>query len=478
MVKGKRLLVICAFALVAALAAPHVALAAEGAETLAVGVPVAADAVANTGKAKHVSNGVYYLRSASSPKVALCDPKASRSKGVQMRSAKAQAAASQKFYVRNEGSGLVSLQSVASGLFLGASGGRVVQRGDSGGDDMLWRVLSDGGLKFANAESGQVLSLAGGKASAGKAAITAADVANASQRWKLVSAKLVSNGYYRVKSAFGTYLDVARGSCAYDANVMTWSRTEVGAQTFHIYAKSGGYYCIENAKSFLLVGAKGASKASGANVVQREKAATAGNLWKPQLTRSGKLVFMNRKSGKALTVAQSSGKRGSNVRQNRATGARTQLWTLEKVGKYSLSGNATLDKRVATILRTHIDLRSAYNWVVHHAYREGQRYYSNPHVLPDTRTISLANDFIAHGSGNCYRFACTFSWLARGLGYSTRVISGWVAAAGGGSAPHGWVEVDVGGRTYVCDPDLQHELPAYNWFMTTYGTSPTAYHSW
>ena len=47
-----------------------------------------------------------------------------------------------------------------------------------------------------------------------------------------------------------------------------------------------------------------------------------------------------------------------------------------------------------------------------------------------------------------------------------------------GQAPHGWVEIYSDGRTYVCDPDLQHEMPSYNWYMQTYATSPTVYHSW
>ena len=83
-----------------------------------------------------------------------------------------------------------------------------------------------------------------------------------------------------------------------------------------------------------------------------------------------------------------------------------------------------------------------------------------------------------HGSGNCYRFASLFNWLARGLGYDARVVSGWVPSASGGAAPHGWVEIVLDGKTYGCDPDLAHELPGRNWYMFTYAGAPTTYGSW
>lgn len=48
----------------------------------------------------------------------------------------------------------------------------------------------------------------------------------------------------------------------------------------------------------------------------------------------------------------------------------------------------------------------------------------------------------------------------------------------GGRSPHGWVEVYQNGTTYVCDPDLQLEMPGHNWFMVTYADAPLSYGRW
>ncbi len=143
-----------------------------------------------------------------------------------------------------------------------------------------------------------------------------------------------------------------------------------------------------------------------------------------------------------------------------------------------ISGDAGFDAQLEEIIYYHAgDLRSAYDYVVGFSYRSGERYWSGPHVLDDATTKDMAQDMIAHHSGNCYRFASLFSWLARGLGYSTNVISGWVPSASGGAAPHGWVEVYIDGETYICDPDLQHEIGG-GWYMRTYSNPPTSYGSW
>ena len=80
------------------------------------------------------------------------------------------------------------------------------------------------------------------------------------------------------------------------------------------------------------------------------------------------------------------------------------------------------------------------------------------------------------GSGNCYRFAALFCWLARGLGYDANVVAGGVPSYSSGQAPHGWVEIHMNGTTYICDPDMEHSLPGYNWYMVTYAGAPTTYY--
>ena len=36
----------------------------------------------------------------------------------------------------------------------------------------------------------------------------------------------------------------------------------------------------------------------------------------------------------------------------------------------------------------------------------------------------------------------------------------------------------MNGKTYICDPDLSHEMPGHKWFLTTYSSAPTTYGRW
>ena len=50
--------------------------------------------------------------------------------------------------------------------------------------------------------------------------------------------------------------------------------------------------------------------------------------------------------------------------------------------------------------------------------------------------------------GNCYNYAASFWAVARGLGYEAYAISGTVTQT---DQPHGWVEIDFDGKTYIFD---------------------------
>lgn len=63
-----------------------------------------------------------------------------------------------------------------------------------------------------------------------------------------------------------------------------------------------------------------------------------------------------------------------------------------------------------------------------------------------------AYTMLSTGYGNCYCYAATFYELARALGFDVRLISGMVSSD---PTPHGWVELDIDGKRYVCDPELE-----------------------
>lgn len=426
-------------------------------------------------KANLIDAGSYLLLSGLNKKMAIAA--SSAKKGAQAALAKKSGKAlGQRFYVRNEAGGMYSIQSAASGMFLADVKGKAVWLPwDAKDKALLWSGSYASGVKFLNASTGKSLAISGGKAVAKAKLSTAKPASGKSQLWTFASKGLLPKGTYTIQNAAGGYLEVKGASYKKNANVRTAAKeSAAGSTCFELQVLDGGLYRIVNTKTYQAVAVKSSSKKAGANVVQRVEAAKKGQQWKASIDRDGNFTFTNARSGMVL---QKSGKKG-NATQGTANGAKSQSWSVAPVERYSTSGNKKLDKNIATILRDHGSLGDVWSYVVNFSYREGKRFYGGSHYLSNATTISYANDMYAHHSGNCYRFASLFSWLARGLGYSTKVVSGWVPAAVGGKAPHGWVEVYRNGSTLVCDPDLRHEMPGHNWYMTTYASAPITYGSW
>lgn len=109
------------------------------------------------------------------------------------------------------------------------------------------------------------------------------------------------------------------------------------------------------------------------------------------------------------------------------------------------------------------DLKAAYNWAVAIPYTRAQ--------TGNTTSDCAVFSFTA-GAGDCIGKASVFCWMARMLGYSCRVIRGYVPMAAGGFGEHGWTEIDINGVTYVCDPQFEWD-DHLNGYMITYGQSGT-----
>lgn len=134
------------------------------------------------------------------------------------------------------------------------------------------------------------------------------------------------------------------------------------------------------------------------------------------------------------------------------------------------TGNAELNDYINTIIVSRgTNLRTLFNYVASYPYRNGSK---NP---TGNWSVPFALEMYRNGGGNCYRYAALFCELAKAVGYDARVVAGSVPSYSAGWAPHGWVEIRMNGTTYVCDPDLQHEIPSRNWYMFTYGQAPTNY---
>lgn len=88
--------------------------------------------------------------------------------------------------------------------------------------------------------------------------------------------------------------------------------------------------------------------------------------------------------------------------------------------------------------------------------------------------MNYAYAMLTKKRGNCYNFAATFSFLARELGYNTKTIAGKITARRGGFTPHSWVEIKMGKKTYLFDPEMQH-ANGYNLYKKTYKNAGLTY---
>ena len=423
---------------------------------------------------KAIDAGTYQLFTTLDKKFALYAPKSK--KGTQLAIAKKKATKpNQRFYIRNESGDRYSIQSVATGMFVAEVNGKAVLLPWAKSDKrLLWDCAYVSGYQFRNASTGKAMLVSGGKAESKAPVATGAAGNGKSKKWAYLPRPLIARNTYSIKASNGTALEVANGSYAKGANVRTAAEApKAGSECFEVQPE-GQYFRLVNMRTFQAVAVKDASKESGANVVQVPVSSARSQLWKATINRNGAITFANVRS---KMVLQTSGKK-NNVNQGEPASKSSQAFKLVPAKCYSLSGNKTLDKNVATILSNYTTLRSCFSYVTHFSYREGARFWGGGHYLSEGTTISYANDMVAHHSGNCYRFASLFSWLARGLGYSTKVASGHVPSAAGGLAPHGWTWIYQNGKGYICDPDLNHEMPGYNWFMTTWNSAPCAYGYW
>ena len=80
-----------------------------------------------------------------------------------------------------------------------------------------------------------------------------------------------------------------------------------------------------------------------------------------------------------------------------------------------------------------------------------------------------ANQMFTYHTGNCYRFASAMAYIAKVLGFTSRVAVGAVFAR---MASHGWCEVLINDRWGICDCSVQMTHWGMNLFMLTRSSYP------
>ena len=130
--------------------------------------------------------------------------------------------------------------------------------------------------------------------------------------------------------------------------------------------------------------------------------------------------------------------------------------TFDEQGIYT-SGNPELDEVIRSVFEKILDesmdqeekLREIYK------YTTESFTYRRRRIYPFRDTSWAADEaytMLTTKTGNCYNFAGTFCMMARAIGYDAQVFSGFV---GNEHSAHAWVEIEIDGKTYVFDPELE-----------------------
>jgi glucan-binding YG repeat protein len=122
--------------------------------------------------------------------------------------------------------------------------------------------------------------------------------------------------------------------------------------------------------------------------------------------------------------------------------------------------------------------RSEKLWAFYYYFAEGWNsrfsYDSEKYALEDwyarrdgfskSTSKKFALEMLQSRKGDCYRWALCFGYMVRMLGYDAYIVSGTL----GPTVHHGWTEIHMDGKTYVCDPEVQYKNSWLNLYMQTY----------
>lgn len=131
---------------------------------------------------------------------------------------------------------------------------------------------------------------------------------------------------------------------------------------------------------------------------------------------------------------------------------------------------AAIDKVLAA---GNYNLRQCYLWIVNNCYYKRLPIPMDPpagYTSEEGYAIYMMNN----NRGDCYCFAATFAGAAKRLGYDATMIFGKARYARGSYGVHGWVEINLDGTAYICDPEFEYEARR-NAYMVTYANAPTTY---
>ncbi|WP_083971963.1 RICIN domain-containing protein [Actinoplanes awajinensis] len=212
------------------------------------------------------------------------------------------------------------IQNQNSGKVLGVDGmstansARVVQFGDTGTADHLWRILDngDGWLKIQNVNSGKVLGVSTMSTGDSAQVVQYEDNGTADHLWQIVEG---STGYVRIKNKnSGKVLAVAGMSTADSANVVQFADNGSADHNWHLIPD--GSVKLQATHSGQVLAINNMSTANGAQLQQYPPVGSPDHVWKFQDAGSGWFTIVSTLTGKCVDISG----------QSTADGAKAVQW--------------------------------------------------------------------------------------------------------------------------------------------------------
>ncbi len=239
----------------------------------------------------------------------------------------------QRFEIHKVKDDEVRIRTMSSGGWLTEEGKQegssVAQVGNSSSpvtDANTWKIEWNDGIVFKNKESGLYLDIDENSTNNGtKVQVWKKNNNQVSQRFLVIKEDLLG-GWYEIKSALGTSIDLDNAGSEWGTNIHMWQSNGQNNQKFK-FTKSGEGYLITTMYG-LAFDVENGSMGNGANVRQWEDNGSACQRWKAEIVDGGYVRFINCNSGKYLDVANGTAESGANVQQYEGNSTKAQLWKL------------------------------------------------------------------------------------------------------------------------------------------------------
>jgi hypothetical protein len=127
---------------------------------------------------------------------------------------------------------------------------------------------------------------------------------------------------------------------------------------------------------------------------------------------------------------------------------------------------AVLEECTTEDMKQQQQLENAFNYFINSV-----SYERKIDVPIGNWTEGYATNMLLNGKGNCYGYAAAFAYIAKGLGFDSRVCSGMVQSALGGRTPHAWTEVKLGQKWFIFDSEMQ-DAKGSGYYKQTYDGYP------